>query len=320
MKLRVRKTSAGLCAAGRAGAGDQQSSGGALPAASGGAAPASPAAAGRATDRRAGARSGGREVADRRDVLPVARAGRRVVRRGRGPGQEGPGALHHRSDEADERDHLGVRGRAHRAPTSRTASRSSTASGCSRSRPADRRFTNPHVQENPDRQPRRDRAAGDLRLPRARHQDRRGLLGGRRELAARPLRRRGRLHRPGAQRRQLSQRAGGAERGRDHRRRRDSSRLRLPVRERLPRRGLRGLPHQVHRPGAERHPSARRQGAGAPRDEEGRHSDPARQRRPGRRRGEGAQDRPGARLSGDHQGGRRRRRPRHARHPRRRRR
>ena len=27
------------------------------------------------------------------------------------PGQEGPGALHHRSDEADERDHLGVRGR-----------------------------------------------------------------------------------------------------------------------------------------------------------------------------------------------------------------
>ena len=66
------------------------------------------------------------------------------------------------------------------------------------------------VQENPDRQPRRNRAARDLRLPRARDQDRRGLFGGRRELAARPLRRRGRLHRPGAQRRQLPERAGGA--------------------------------------------------------------------------------------------------------------
>ena len=44
-------------------------------------------------------------------------------------------------------------------------------------------------------------------------------------------------------------------------------------------------------PDPERHPAARRQGAGAPRDEEGRRADPARQRRPGRQRGEGAQDR-----------------------------
>ena len=40
------------------------------------------------------------------------------------------------------------------------------------------------------------------------------------------------------------------------------------------------------------------------------------QRRPGRQRGEGAEGREGPRPAGDHQGGRRRRRPRHARHPR----
>ena len=33
--------------------------------------------------------------------------------------------------------------------------------------------------------------------------------------------------------------------------------LRVPVGERLPRRGLRGVSHQVHRAGAERHPAAR---------------------------------------------------------------
>ena len=44
-------------------------------------------------------------------------------------------------------------------------------------------------------------------------------------------------------------------------------------------------------PDAERHPPARRQGARAPRDEEGGRADPARQRRPGRQRGEGAEDR-----------------------------
>ena len=83
--------------------------------------------------------------------------------------------------------------------------------------------------------------------------------------AARPVRRRGRLHRPGAQRRQLSERAGGDQRRRDHRRRRHPSRLRLPVRERLPRRSLRGVPHQVHRPRPAGHPADGRQGARAPR-------------------------------------------------------
>ena len=54
---------------------------------------------------------------------------------------------------------------------------------------------------------------------------------------------------------------------------------------------------QLHRSGAERHPAARRQGARAPRDEEGGRADSSRQRRSGRERGEGAEDRQGARLS-----------------------
>ena len=49
---------------------------------------------------------------------------------------QGPGALHHRSDEADERDRLRVRRGDRRASTSRTARPCSTASGCSRSQPA----------------------------------------------------------------------------------------------------------------------------------------------------------------------------------------
>ena len=66
-------------------------------------------------------------------------------------------------------------------------------------------------------------------------------------------------------------------------------------------------------PDPQRDQAARRQGAGAQGDEEGRPADAARQRRPGRRRGEGAQGRQGHRLPGHHQGGGRRRRPRHAR-------
>ena len=71
-------------------------------------------------------------------------------------------------------------------------------------------------------------------------------------------------------------------------------------------------------PDPQRHPADGRQGARAPRDEEGGRADPAGQRRPGRGRGAGAEGRQGHRLSGDHQGGRRRRRPRHARRARRR--
>ena len=62
-----------------------------------------------AADGEADARTGGRQVADRRHVLPLAGARRGVVRRDRPAGQEGSGPLHHRSDEADERDHVGVR-------------------------------------------------------------------------------------------------------------------------------------------------------------------------------------------------------------------
>ena len=189
-------------------------------------------------------RAGDREVADRRHLLSIAGAGRASRSSSVGDTvQQGPGALHHRSDEADERDRLRVRRRDRRASTSRTARPCSTASGCSRSR----RFATNHVQKNPDRQSRRDRAARDLRVPRAGHQDRRRLFGGRRELAARPVCGRGRLHRPGAQRRQLPERAGDHQRRRDHRRRRDPSRLRIPVRERLSRRSVRGVPHPVHR-------------------------------------------------------------------------
>ena len=52
------------------------------------------------------------------------------------------------------------------------------------------------VQEDPHRQPRRDRAAHPARLPRARREDRRRPLGGRLARAARALRRRGGVHRP----------------------------------------------------------------------------------------------------------------------------
>ena len=96
-------------------------------------------------------------------------------------------------------------------------------------------FVPSDVQKNPDRESRRNRHADHLRLPRDGHQDRRGVLRGRREFAARPLRRRGRLHRSGAQRRQLLERAGGDQRRRDHRCRCHSPGLRLSVRERLPR-------------------------------------------------------------------------------------
>ncbi len=135
---------------------------------------------------------------------------------------------------------------------------------------------------------------------------------GRRELAARALLGRGHLHRARAQHRQLSQRAGDHQRRGDHRRRRDPSRLRLPVRERVSRRSLRGVPHPVHRSRSDRDSSARRQGQGTSRDEEGGRADAARQRRPDGQRRAGPAGGQGHRLPGDHQGGGRRRRPRHA--------
>ena len=163
----------------------------------------------------------GREITDCRHVLSVAGAGRSGVCRGRPAGEEGSGALHHRGDEADERDRR------------RSTDGEIVSAYVENGKPVQygerlfairRRSQRHYVQEDPDCEPRRDRAARHLRVPRARHQDRRRLFGGRRELAARPLRRRGRLHRPGAQRRQLPERAGDHQRRRDHRRRRDSSR------------------------------------------------------------------------------------------------
>jgi acetyl-CoA carboxylase biotin carboxyl carrier protein len=59
-------------------------------------------------------------------------------------------------------------------------------------------FLSRHVQEDPDRQSRRDRPARHLRVPRTRHQDgRRVLARPTSNSAARAVRRRGRLHRPG---------------------------------------------------------------------------------------------------------------------------
>ena len=60
------------------------------------------------------------------------------------------------------------------------------------------RLERPDVQEDPDRQPRRDRAAHHPGLPRAGHRDGGGLLDGRPRQPARHLRRRGGLHRPAA--------------------------------------------------------------------------------------------------------------------------
>ena len=57
-----------------------------------------------------------------------------TVRRGGRPGPQGPGALHHRSDEADERDRERHATARSRPSTSRTASPCSSANGCSPSR------------------------------------------------------------------------------------------------------------------------------------------------------------------------------------------
>ena len=162
--------------------------------------------------------------------------------------QEGPGALHHRGDEADERNRFRLRRRSRRTSTSRTDSRCSTASGCSRSR-RPRATTSPYVQENSDRESRRGGAprsstpaasSASRRWRSTREADEHSLhvrfadedvcIGPARSADSY-------LNVP-----------ADHQRGRNHRRRRDSSRLRLPVRKRVPRRSLRGVPHQVHRP------------------------------------------------------------------------
>ncbi len=171
------------------------------------------------------------------------------------------------------------------------------------------RISRPDVQEGPDRQPRRDRPAGHPRLPRAGDRDRRGLQRGRPRVAARPLRRRRRLHRPAAQPRLLPPDSQHHRRRRDHRRRRHPSGLRLPGRERRVRRHLPGVEHHVHRPHRRSDPADGRQGDRAAAGPGGRRADRARAR-PGRSTDvdEALRGRRGDRLPGHHQGDGRRRR------------
>ena len=124
------------------------------------------------------------------DAAPFVAVGDRVT--------QGPGALHRRGDEADERD---------RVATSTAWSSRSIRKNAQPVEFGEPLFAHPSpdvgrlgrdVQEDPDRQPRRDRAARHPGLPRAGHPDGRGLLARRPRQPARHLRRRGRLHRPAA--------------------------------------------------------------------------------------------------------------------------
>ena len=110
-----------------------------------------------------------------------------------------------------------------------------------------------HVQENPDRQPRRNRLPRHQDRPQDGHQNRRRLLRGGPGRAARRTGRRGRTHRPAAHRPELS--GHGAHRPglQGHRRRSGASRLRLPVRASGVLRGAGEGRDRVHRPEGERH-------------------------------------------------------------------
>ena len=159
--------------------------------------------------------------------------------------QVGRPALHHRSDEADERNRSRSGRRGQSDPCrERPARRVRPTAGRDRLMPEHQRVRRSRrraserwspaidrghadspdqlVRQGPDRQPRRDRAAHPARLPRARHQDRRRPLGGRRRRQVRAARRRIGVHRPGAVRAQLSEHPGDHQRGRSDRRRRRS--------------------------------------------------------------------------------------------------
>ena len=235
--------------------------------------------------RRAG-RAGGppRQEPDGRHVLSLGVAGRQAVRRGRRHGAGRRHAVHHRGDEADERDRVRQGRRGQGRSSSRTGSRSSSASRSSSS--ADRpdvaaapclvarsvapRTAEPAVRQGPDRQSRRDRAAHPARVPRARHQDGRRLLRGRPRRQVRAPRRRIGVHRPAAVRAELPQHAGDHRRGRGHRRAGDPSRLRLPVGERRLRRQGRAVRLRVHRPARRHDPPDGRQGQRQGGDDQGR--------------------------------------------------
>ena len=102
------------------------------------------------------------------DRRPFVAVGDRVT--------QGTGALHHRGDEADERDRVRRRRRGRRdLPEERPAGRVRRAAVRDPSSLTVERVAR-HVQEDPDRQPRRDRAARHPGLPRAGHPDGRGVL------------------------------------------------------------------------------------------------------------------------------------------------
>ena len=169
-----------------------------------------------------------------------------------------------------------------------------------------------HVQEDSDRQPRRDRLPHHQDGAQARHQDGGRLFGGRPRRPACRDGRRGGADRPGRRRPVLS--GDRQDRGRlqADRRRGRASGLRLPVRARgLPRRPAEGR-HRLHRS----QPQGDRRHGRQDREQEGRRQgqglDRARLPRRDRRPQAGRQDRRRDRLSRDDQGLRRRRRQGHA--------
>ena len=153
------------------------------------------------------------------------------------------------------------------------------------------------VQEDPDRQSRRDRPAHPARLPRAGRQVGRRLLRGRPRRQVREARRRGGLHRPGAVGAELPQHAGDHLDRRGDRRRGDPPRLRLPVGERRLRRARRAQRLHLHRPDARVDPHHGRQGLGQAGDDQVRRALRARLRGRAARRPEGDHPRSRARSA-----------------------
>ena len=145
---------------------------------------------------------------------------------------------------------------------------------------------NRYVQQNPDRQPRRDR------LPRRRHraahghQDRGRVLRRRRECQARERLRRGGAHRRQRAQGQLPALGTHHRGGQGHRRAGDPPGLRLPQRERGVRAGLRRGRAGVHRPAAVGDPGDGPEGRVQAADGKGRRAAGARlpRREPGHRR------------------------------------